>query len=208
MLNSDRLKRLRNLILVILFWLVAWQAASMIVNQSLFMPSPYETFVSLSGLIVTGDFWVSIAFTFYRVVFGLAVSFVLGIALAFAASRLPLLETLLRPAIAAAKATPVMSIIILALVYFSSSFVPVFSCILLCFPIFYANTLAGIKSVDKNLLELADVFYIRKKTRYQRHHHAIGPAVCLFGVVRLPRFFVEIGRCGGSAFKPKILDGL
>jgi NitT/TauT family transport system permease protein len=163
LIGKPILKRILKAALVILFWLALWQAASMIVNQPLYIPSPAQTFTSLASLVATSGFWLSVAFTFYRVVFGLAISFVLGIALAYLASRWGALEALLRPAVAAIKSTPVISIIVLALVWFSASFVPVFSCVLLCFPIFYANTLAGIKSVDKELLEMAVVFNVKHK---------------------------------------------
>ncbi|MGI5849600.1 MAG: ABC transporter permease [Christensenellales bacterium] len=161
--KSGRFKRIITIILVIIFWLAVWQIVSMIVNQSLFMPSPIETFASLGGLLSTSDFWLSVAYTFYRVVFGLALSFISGIALAYLASRWSALENLLGPVVAAVKSTPVMSIIVLALVWFSASFVPVFSCVLLCFPIFYTNTLTGIKSVDRELLEVAFVFNVRRR---------------------------------------------
>lgn len=155
-------KSITYTVLTVLFWLAAWQSAAMIVNQSLFMPSPAETFVSLSKLIVTDVFWLSVAFTFYRVVMGVVISFVVGILLAYFASHSTFLEYLLRPVVAATKATPVMSVIILALVWFTSSFVPIFACILLCFPIFYTNTLSGLRSVDKQLLEMAAVFRVKR----------------------------------------------
>lgn len=161
--KSRKIRRPVKIILVILFWLAVWQGASMIINNSLHMPSPAETFDSLGRIIVTDNFWLSVALTFYRVVFGVAISFVSGIVLAYLASRWSVLETLLGPAVTAIKSTPVASIIILALVWFDSSFVPVFSCVLLCFPIFYTNTLSGIKSVDKELLEMAAVFGVRQK---------------------------------------------
>jgi NitT/TauT family transport system permease protein len=160
--RNGKLKRAIKIILVILFWLAVWQIASMIVKP-LFMPSIAETFQSLGALLITDMFWLSIVFTFYRVVLGVAISFVSGIALAYLASRWGTLQTLLSPAVTAIKSTPVASIIVLALVWFNSSFVPVFSCVLLCFPIFYTNTLSGIKSVDKELLEMAAVFDVKQK---------------------------------------------
>ncbi len=147
--------------LIALFWLAVWQAASMIVNQPLYMPSPAETFSSLGSLMAAQDFWLSVAYTFYRVLLGLIISFVIGVIIAFLADKIRVLESLLSPLMAAVKSTPVMSVIVLALVWFSSSFVPIFSCVLLCLPIFYTNTLAGIRSVDKNLLEMASVFKIK-----------------------------------------------
>lgn len=160
--RTSKVKTISYAALTMLFWLVVWQVASMLVDQPLFMPSPLETFASLSSLVITEVFWLSVSFTFYRVLLGLAISFVAGVLLAFFASRWALLARLLSPVVAAIKSTPVMSVIVLALVWFSSSFVPIFSCILLCFPIFYTNTLTGIRSVDHALLEMAAVFRVKR----------------------------------------------
>ncbi len=189
-----RLSKRRSItytVLTVLFWLAVWQVASMIVNQPLFMPSPAETFVSLGGLLVTDIFWLSIAFTLYRVVVGVAVSFALGILLAYFASHSAFVEQLLRPVVAAAKATPVMSVIVLALVWFTSSFVPIFACILLCFPIFYTNTLAGLRSVDKQLLEMAAVF------RVKRNRVITGVVVPTV----LPHVYSALAMCLGFSWK-------
>ena len=163
----------------------------MIVNKPLYMPSPIETFSSLGELALTQGFWLSAAYTFYRVVLGLVISFVLGVLLAFFASKVGVLESLLRPLMATVKSTPVMSVIMLALVWFSSSFVPVFSCILLCLPIVYTNTLSGIRSVDKNLLEMAAVFKVKHRRVIQE---IVIPSV-------LPHIYAAIAVCLGFSWK-------
>ena len=163
----------------------------MIVNKPLYMPSPMETFSSLGELALTQGFWLSVAYTFYRVVLGLVISFVLGVLLAFLASKIGVLESLLRPLMATVKSTPVMSVIMLALVWFSSSFVPVFSCILLCLPIVYTNTLSGIRSVDKNLLEMAAVFKVKHRRVIQE---IVIPSV-------LPHIYAAIAVCLGFSWK-------
>jgi NitT/TauT family transport system permease protein len=165
MLNQKNtaLKKIFETLLIIIAWFAIWQIVSIIVAQPLFMPTPADTFVTLWHLFATSGFWLSVAYTFYRVVLGLVISFAAGILIAFLAARFSALEKFLRPAVAAIKSTPVMSVIMLALIWFSSSFVPVFSCILLCLPIFYANTLSGIKSVDNDLLELASVYRVKRR---------------------------------------------
>ena len=189
--KNTRLRRASRSLLILLFWLAVWQAAAMIVNNSLYMPSPVDTFSSLGSLAVTPDYWISIGATFYRVVYGLVISIVLGIIVAFFASKFAAFESILRPFMAAVKSTPVMSIIVLALVWFSSSFVPVFSCVLLCLPIFYANTLSGLRSVDKHLLEMAAVFKV-KHGRVVRE--IIVPSV-------LPNVYSALAVCLGFSWK-------
>ncbi len=190
-LKNKKTGRAVKWILIILFWLSVWQIAAMLVNQPLYMPSPAETFLSLGALASTFDFWLNIGYTFYRVIFGLVLSFGLGIPLAFFAFRLRWLESLLRPAMAAVKSVPVMSVIVLALVWFSSSFVPVFSCVLLCLPIFYTNTLSGLRSVDKNLLEMAEIFKVR---RHRVIREIVVPSV-------LPNIYSALSVCLGFSWK-------
>lgn len=163
MLTNGVIRRIAKILMIIAFWFTVWQAAAIIVNKPLLMPSPAETFTALGRLLVQSRFWLSLGLTFYRVALGLIISFVSGILLALLASRSAIMQSLLRPVVAAIKSTPVISIIVLALVWFSSSFVPIFSCVLLCFPIFFANTLSGIQTVDKDLLELAEVFRVRRR---------------------------------------------
>ena len=164
MLNQkNNAKKIFEILLITAAWFAIWQIAAIIVNQDLFLPSPAATFGKLWQLVGTGSFWLNVAATFYRVVLGLVISFAAGILLAFLAAQFSALEKFLRPAMAAIKSTPVMSVIMLALVWFSSSFVPVFSCILLCLPIFYSNTMTGIKSVDTELLEMASVYRVKRR---------------------------------------------
>ena len=160
--KHKKLKKALVTTAVVIIWVLIWQAASLIVNQPLYVPSPYDTFSSLLGLVQTSGFWLSILATFYRVALGLTISFVVGCSVAYLSAHAKAVESFLSPFVTAVKSTPIMSVIILALVWFKASFVPVFSCILLCFPIFYTNTLSGIKSVDKGYLELSKVFHVRR----------------------------------------------
>lgn len=178
-------------VLITLFWLGVWQVAAMVINKPLYMPSPIETFSSLGGLVVTQDYWLSVGGTFYRVALGLIISFVLGVILAFLTSIIRVLESLLQPLMATVKSAPVMSVIMLALVWFSSSFVPVFSCILLCLPIFYTNTLSGIRSVDKSLLEMASVFKVK--------HRRVIQEITIPSV--LPNVYSALAVCLGFSWK-------
>lgn len=160
--KPKKYKKILITIAVAAVWVVIWQVVSLIVNQPLYVPSPYATLVSLGKIIVTQHFWMSVLSTFVRVAAGIVISFVLGCSIAYISAHAKPVETFLSPFVTAVKSTPIMSIIIVALVWFKASFVPVFSCVLLCFPIFYANTLTGIKSVEKGYLELAKVYHVKR----------------------------------------------
>ncbi|MEI3166705.1 MAG: hypothetical protein V8S58_01020 [Lachnospiraceae bacterium] len=56
------------------------------------------------------------------------------------------------------KAVPVASFVILALIWAGSRNLSVVIAFLVVLPVIYVNTLAGLKSTDKKLLEMAVVF--------------------------------------------------
>ena len=70
------------------------------------------------------------------------------------------MRELLSPLVAAVKAVPVASFIILALVWLSSRSLSFFIAFLMVFPPVYLNVLEGIRQTDGKLLEMAKVFRV------------------------------------------------
>lgn len=145
-------------VLIVLFWLALWQLLYIIIRQDLYLPSPVSVFVRLHELIMQAAFWQSVGYSFCRVLAGLALSIVVGVTTGILASLNRHVYDLMNPMVTAIKATPVMSFIILTLVWFSSSQVPIFICFLMCFPIIWTNVVEGVRNVDAKLLEMAKVF--------------------------------------------------
>lgn len=139
---------------------LVWQAASMAVGSALLLPSPAAVLVRLAALLPDGGFWRAVWFSFCRIAGGFGAALVLGTALAFAAGRWPVVDVLLRPYVLVIKSVPVASFIILALIWMRASALPLFISFLMVFPILYTNVLAGIRSADRELLEMARVFRV------------------------------------------------
>ena len=139
---------------------LVWQAASMAVGSALLLPSPAAVLVRLAALLPDGGFWRAVWFSFCRIAGGFGAALVLGTALAFAAGRWPVVDVLLRPYVLVIKSVPVASFIILALIWMRTSALPLFISFLMVFPILYTNVLAGIRSADRELLEMARVFRV------------------------------------------------
>jgi NitT/TauT family transport system permease protein len=60
------------------------------------------------------------------------------------------------------RATPVRAVILLAMIWFQSDGMPVFVGFLMCFPVLYGNVVEGIRSLDRDLLDMARVFRVRR----------------------------------------------
>jgi NitT/TauT family transport system permease protein len=149
-------------ILPLLFWLVIWFIVSKIINQVLYFPSPLVTIKALGELLGDKNFFLSIFSTVSRVFIGLVIANVLGILLGLVCGFKKWVFDLMRPMMTFVRSTPVMSLIIIALIWFQSDHVPIFISFLMCFPIIWMNIVEGFKKVDQDLIEMGKIYQISK----------------------------------------------
>ena len=168
MARNKRKNRIANT-LAVCFWLCAWQAASVCIGQKLILVSPLEVCGALLALLPTADFWQTAAFSAGRIIGGFLLALALAAVLALAAGRLRIVEILLQPYVTAIKSVPVASFIILALIWMRTAALPLFISFLMVFPILYTNVLAGLRSADGQLLEMARAF----RVPWRRQLHSI-----------------------------------
>jgi NitT/TauT family transport system permease protein len=72
-------------------------------------------------------------------------------------------SAILKPWMTVIKSTPVVSFILIALLWFGSSSVPVFVAILMTLPVMTEATAHGVRSSDPKLLEMARVYRMPEK---------------------------------------------
>lgn len=153
----DNKNRIINVIVVI-FWIAVWQIVSLRVGKEVLVASPLAVMKVFVGLVMEKSFWFSILTSLLRIALGFSGAVLTGILLAVITCVVPGAYSLFYPLISAVKATPVASFIILALLWIKSTNVPVFIAFLMVLPIVWGNVSTGIKSTDKNLLEMASVY--------------------------------------------------
>ena len=163
-------------LLIALFWLGVWQAASMLVAKPVLFASPLDTVKALVRLLPTKDFWLSVLGSFRRIALGFFLALILGMLTGAAAFRFRLLRELLSPLLTLMKSVPVASFIILILVWFGSANLAVIVALLIVFPLIYFSTLSGLGSADPELLELAKVYHVPgKRVIWQLYRPALWP---------------------------------
>ena len=111
-------------------------------------------------LVWTADFWQAVGFSLIRIAGGFFCAVIAGVIFAGLSARWQWFGQLLSPAILTIKAIPVASFIILVLIWISSKNLSILISFLMVLPIIYTNVLDGIGAVDKNLLEMAEVFQV------------------------------------------------
>ncbi len=138
--------------------LLLWQFASVFVGSDLLLVSPLAVVNRLTSLVVEERFLPIVGFTFKRIAIGFFGGLVFGMLLALVSGRFKLVETMLWPYMITVKSVPVASFVVIALIWFKASELSVLISFLMVLPIVYTNLLDGIKSVDRGMLEMAEVF--------------------------------------------------
>ena len=143
---------------VTLFWLAVWAFISFRINSKLLFPAPPDVMKALGELVVTADFWIISAQSLLRVVSGILISIAIGSALAVITETSSILRAVLSPALGVIKATPVASFIILALLWIDRNALPIYITALIVVPIVWSNLSEGIRSVDRELIEVTKIY--------------------------------------------------
>lgn len=151
---------------ILLFWLVVWHLTALAVDNSLLLATPFRVLGELAGLIKAGDFWKTIFFSLLRIGSGFFLGLFAGIFLAVLSGHFSFVEELLSPLMNVFKTIPVASFVVLLLIWWGSSRLSIAISFLMVLPNIYMNTLEGLKSTDKRLLEMAQVFHMPFSTRF------------------------------------------
>lgn len=155
----QKLKKLEKIVAVAAA-LAVWQAAAMLLGHDFLLVSPVKVILRLGTIWREPGFLPAIGFTFWRIVAGFFSGFLAGTLLAVLAGRFHIVEVLLWPYMVTIKSVPVASFIIVCLIFFSSSTLSIFISFLMVLPLIYQNVLQGIKSADRQMLEMAKVFHV------------------------------------------------
>lgn len=124
------------------------------------MVSPIAVVERLLTIWTDDGFFSAVWFSFGRIVWGFFLAMFLGVLFAVPAGKFAVVERLLGPYVFAMKSVPVVSFIIICLLWLSSSQLSIFIAFLMVFPLVYTNILQGMKSLDKGMLQMATVFEI------------------------------------------------
>ncbi len=157
----------RNLILLLssAFLLIIWQVAAQLLDSQILLPGLVPVFSTLLKLMSDPVFTPNVLFTVLRALESFLIIVVTATILGVLSGRYQLLSVALRPFVTVVKAVPVMSVILLAFIWFTSSTVPLFSAFLMGFPVMYLQIEMGVKQLDSNLLEMCNLYGFSKKTK-------------------------------------------
>ncbi|MBR3340454.1 MAG: ABC transporter permease subunit [Clostridiales bacterium] len=161
-------KKYIRTILIVLIWLVIWQVLAVIVNNSILLSGPVETVKALVSLGSEPSFYISVGKTVVKILAGFLIGMFLGSVISLLSYRYVIVREFFSPFVSVVKSIPIVSFIIIALIWAGSSNVTIIVSSVISFPIFYKNLLEGLLVTDPKMLDLAKVFEMKtsKKIKY------------------------------------------
>jgi NitT/TauT family transport system permease protein len=144
-----------------------WEGAAYAVHSPLIVPFPGEVFRSLAGLCRTASFWQNVSATFLRCIISFALSVVLGTVIGVICGLSAFFKNFFAFPIEIIRATPVVSFILIALFWFTSTQVPVFVSVLMTLPVMVSSVAGGFVKKDKKLEVMARIYGFTGKQTFR-----------------------------------------
>lgn len=148
-------------ILSVFFWILVWHILSVIIAEEMLLVSPFSVFINLKNLIFDWGAYLAIFNTTKNILLGFYISIIFGIIFACFSYKSSIFENLVFPLMSIIKSTPVVSFIIICLLYIGRERLTSFISFLMALPIIYTNILSGIRNVETKYIELAEIFDVR-----------------------------------------------
>ncbi len=171
----------------IAFWVGLWWLIAAIYAKPLILPTPTGMLRALVALAKTGEFYLTLALSLARILFGIVLALAAGTMLAILTVKSAFFHHLLSPLLSLFKATPVASVIFLMLLWIGRARIPFAIAFMMALPIVWANVREGLLQTDRQLLEMARVYRV--------------PAGRVMREIRLPSlkpYFLAAARSGIS----------
>ena len=142
----------------ILLFIAAWDVGNQVYGN-LVLPSPLETFQTLTIMLGNPEVIGEIKVTLYRASFGFGISLFLGTTLGLLAGFFATASMMSRPIVTILVGMPPIAWIVLAMIWFGmGDETVIFTVVVASFPIIFVGSLQGTRTLDGDLKEMANSF--------------------------------------------------
>ncbi|MBK0421417.1 ABC transporter permease subunit [Leucobacter sp. CSA2] len=156
---SSRARRLRTAASAVL-WLLIWELADRLIHNGLLLAGPVRTLQALATQVVRPEFWGIVGSSLGRIAAGFFAAVIGGAILAAIAHRQLWFQDLIAPLVAVVKSIPVVSFIVMLLIWFGGQAFTSWLAFLIVIPLVYTSMLAGLDAIPRGQLERARVFRV------------------------------------------------
>jgi NitT/TauT family transport system permease protein len=151
-----------------LFIIAIWKIISLNYNP-IILPAPEKAFYTIYEMILTQSFWISLGYSFFRIIIGYLLAIFIGTFLGIIMGLSKKADNLLRPVISMLQTVPNISWILLAIIWFGlNSKIIIFTIFISLMPIFVINSAEGIENTSAEYLEMAAVYRLKPLTIFSK----------------------------------------
>ncbi|QGT99116.1 hypothetical protein SYNTR_0523 [Candidatus Syntrophocurvum alkaliphilum] len=158
---------LRSLVGIAVF-IAIWYLTAFILDEAIILPPPNEVFGIFFNLFFDNTIIMAAFHTIWKVVLTLVIVMFFGVLVGLILGMFTPLYDMFRPIILIIQAVPVVSWLSLVIFAWGIGWKgPVFIAVLSLLPIAILTTVAGVKSLDNRLIEVAKVYRVPFKTVFK-----------------------------------------
>lgn len=161
-------KRIYIQLFSIMCMAAVWELTAIHINLPAVFPRLEELCRQTLKLFSTSHFYIETGTTVLRGFFGLTLASASGFLLGTLAAFSPFCNSFCRPIVVLLRSIPVISFILLAMLWFSPNYLPVFIAWITLFPIIYQNTATAIHNTDRRWVEMAATFGYKPFGRFMQ----------------------------------------
>jgi len=175
-------KQIAPIILSIASILCAWQLLAWWVNHPNIFPTVDKLVLETLRLFADVAIYKALFYTILRGLVGFAVAFVFAFATGSLAAFSSFWSAFFQPLVVVIRSVPIISIVLVALLWFSPTQLPVFIAFLTMFPVLHQAVSTAFKQVDRSLIEMSKVFGYSSTQTFLNIHLPISKKLIVDGV--------------------------
>lgn len=150
-------------LLSLLFFFAIWQIGASFYHPVL-VPSPWETLQALGKLWQSGKLWQYITATIGQGLIGFGLAVLVGTPLGLFMGLQQPLRQFIQPLIVIVQVIPIISWLVLAMIWFGTDRVPVFVVFITTLPLIIINIVQGVMQMDTRLTQMAKIFQVEQRS--------------------------------------------
>ena len=145
--------------------MLLWFVVAKVVDIELILPTPAMALKEFFLLWGEKSFWVAVGNTLLRTIVAFVIAFLLAMILSIISYLCEPFKRIISPLIIILRATPTMSIILLAIIWMTSKTSPILISFLIIFPILYSDFYSALEGIDKGLIEMSNSYNVPISTQ-------------------------------------------
>ena len=145
--------------------LFLWEIIALKINNDIYLPTLQQVFISMKEIVLEDRFILDVVSTISRCILSFFIALVVALILGIISDNLNIFKNFLTPITSLARSIPNMVLIVLTLIWFNKESAPYIVVFIMVFPVLYDAILGSMKSIDKGILEMAELYKISRKDK-------------------------------------------